>query len=258
LEHYNGSSWSVVSGVSLLSGGILSGVLDFSASNVWAVGEDFSTAHALIEHYDGSAWSLVSSPDPPAGDAYALSSIAASSASNIWVAGAMIDSSDNFTTLTEHWDGTSWTVEPSPNVSGVDNQLNGIAVAGTNDVLAVGTTRASSTMGLLMEHWNGSSWNLISTPGPSNGLFQAAATFPGTNHYWMTGWGNGAGSLAILAERWNGTAPYVVALPSLFGSVNGVVAVSSSSVIGVGDVDNQSGVAQTFVVQYVPQKGLHC
>jgi hypothetical protein len=69
LEHFNGTSWSVVSSPSPgLGEDVLAGVTALAPSNVWAVGfyaKDVDTdrpTKTLIEHRDGSSWKVVSSP----------------------------------------------------------------------------------------------------------------------------------------------------------------------------------------------------
>jgi hypothetical protein len=43
-------------------------------------------------------------------------------------------------TLVEHWDGSIWSVVPSPNVGTGGNSLSGVAVVGANDVWTVGNS----------------------------------------------------------------------------------------------------------------------
>ena len=67
-EHWDGSSWSVVTSAnSGFSENILDGVACSSASNCWAVGIDnngSSAYDALIEQYNGTVWSIAGGADP--------------------------------------------------------------------------------------------------------------------------------------------------------------------------------------------------
>src|SRR5215469_11677341 len=54
-------------------------------------------------------------------------------------------------TLAEHFDGTSWSIVPTPPLPSGNAQFLGVAGAASNDVWAVG----SSPSGALVEHWNG-------------------------------------------------------------------------------------------------------
>jgi hypothetical protein len=65
--------------------------------------------------------------------------VAAVSANDIWAVGVFTDPLTDFSrTLTEHWDGTKWSVVPSPNATGGHNALNGVAALSSGTVVAVG------------------------------------------------------------------------------------------------------------------------
>src|SRR5437762_3576748 len=69
---------------------------------------------------------------------------------------------DPVRTLIEHWDGIAWSVVPSPNVSGLDRTLTGVAAVSANDVWAVGYYHnANYVVQTLIEHWNGSAWSIV-------------------------------------------------------------------------------------------------
>ena len=48
-------------------------------------------------------------------------------------------------TLTEHWNGTAWSVVASPNLGTSDNVLYGVAAVAANDVWAVGYYQIGGT-----------------------------------------------------------------------------------------------------------------
>lgn len=130
-EHYDGVSWTLVSTPNVGSGpNSLGGVVVLAPNNVWAVG--YSTAgqkpppgqfdvptKTLIEHYDGTGWSVVSSPNVGPNSQYQsnkLYGITAVSPTDIWAFGEYSSASGNGyqITLLLHWDGTSWSLAPSP------------------------------------------------------------------------------------------------------------------------------------------------
>jgi len=83
IEHYNGTSWSIVS--SPAAGSALTGVTNSSASSVWAVG--YAGSQSLIENWNGSAWTTVSSP--VVGSSDSLSSVSTTPGDAIvWAAGS--------------------------------------------------------------------------------------------------------------------------------------------------------------------------
>ena len=51
-----------------------------------------------------------------------------------------------------HWNGSQWTIEPSPNINNEDNGLSGIATAG-GTAFAVGDYRDGSRTHSLIEHF---------------------------------------------------------------------------------------------------------
>jgi len=60
-------------------------------------------------------------------------------------------------TLIMHWNGTRWTVVPSPNPEETINvALNGVAAVTRDNIWAVGNANYSST---LIVHWNGKAWS---------------------------------------------------------------------------------------------------
>src|SRR5205823_6090857 len=126
VEHWDGSTWTIVpSPNSDPLANHLDGVVAVSAGDVWAVGDFYDTgvgAHrTLVEHWNGSAWSVVPSPNVGTDHDF-FTAVAAVSGSDVWAVG--IDLPQNFmnqVTLVEHWDGSAWTIVPSPNVAGAPN-----------------------------------------------------------------------------------------------------------------------------------------
>jgi hypothetical protein len=89
-------------------------------------------------------------------------------------------------TLIEHFDGTSWTVVPSPNVGphsvSQNNTLLGITAVSATDIYAFGRVMAADGSGhqrTLVLHWNGTSWTIIPSPSPNKGNFRSDLLFAG-------------------------------------------------------------------------------
>jgi hypothetical protein len=155
-----------------------------SKNDIWAVGRynNGSINRVLIEHWDGTGWTVV--PSPNANSTYGdwLSSVAALSANNIWAVGNS-GTPDSYQPLIEHWDGSNWTVVPSPNVSG---NLSKIAAISTNNIWAVGSNTSGET---LIEHWDGSNWSIVASPDPgliSNSLSGIAVV--SASEVWAVGY----------------------------------------------------------------------
>jgi hypothetical protein len=126
--HYDGTSWKTVAIPSVGTGANqLNAVVALAPNDVWAVG--FSTPVAppkgaatltLIEHWDGTSWSVVTSPNVGPANSFQsnkLYGITAVSPTDIWAFGSYFaaSGSGHQITLLEHWDGNSWTIQPSPN-----------------------------------------------------------------------------------------------------------------------------------------------
>jgi len=190
IEHWNGTSWQVVSSPNrgTSSNGLL-GVAAVSATNIWAVGAYGAPSHSqtLIEHWNGTSWTVVSSPNRGTGDS-SLKRVAAVSATNIWAVGAY-GAPSGAQTLVEHWNGTSWQVVSSPNKGAGSNELAGVVAVSSTNIWAVGTyTNIYGLSQTLIEHWNGTSWQVVSSPNRgtgSNSLSNVAAV--SSTNLWAVG-----------------------------------------------------------------------
>jgi len=167
IEHWNGTSWSLVSGPApKVAGGdswaSLGDVAAIASSNVWAVGYRGSSGEEpLIEHWNGGSWAEIAAPNP--GDAY-LTSISATGPNDIWVVGG----SDPHSNLIEHFNGTGWTIVPSPQPA-LGSSLDSVSAVSPTNAWAVGSkwgpTGAELTFVL---HWNGTAWTQLPSPNPSS------------------------------------------------------------------------------------------
>lgn len=190
IEHFDGSVWSVVPAP---AGTALTSIASISSNDVWAVGYSGSVPNSttLILHWDGSNWSVVDSPVPSAGftSELRLSSIAAVSANDIWAVGSFI-SGGGPQTLLERFDGSVWTIVPSPNSQTTYDQLRSLAAVSSDDIWAVGTSLTKQTFEnkTLVKHWNGQTWSVIPSPNPpvtNSSLIGMAAITP--SDLWAVG-----------------------------------------------------------------------
>jgi hypothetical protein len=76
-------------------------------------------------------------------------------------------------TLTEHWNGSAWSIISSPNPAGATSSaLQGAAAvpheADDEDggVWAVGGDTLNGASFTLIEHWNGVKWRIVLSPTP--------------------------------------------------------------------------------------------
>ena len=140
-EHWNGTSWSIVSSPNpSTTANDLYGVGGSSSSDVWAVGYYSSgqyTTHSLIEHWNGTAWSVVPDSDPP-GSGGGLLSVAAVAANDVWAVGRFAATNGIIQSLVEHWDGSVWSVAASPSVFSSWYTLTAAVVSSVSTIDAVG------------------------------------------------------------------------------------------------------------------------
>src|SRR6266498_3788887 len=186
-------------------------------------------------------WEVVASPNGGR-QANSLSSVAAVADNDVWAVGwAFNQSLFAYRTLTEHWNGTRWSVVRSPNATNGYNLLNGVAVVAANDVWAVGQAANGSTYSTLVEHWNGVAWSIVPSPnvaGNSNVL--EAISVVSANDIWAVGYSSDSNfNNHPLTIHWNGATWSVVPTPVFDPNATnqvlvGIVALSSNNIWTAG------------------------
>jgi hypothetical protein len=206
---------------SLYVGGQLDAVTALSAASVWAVGST-AIGNAVGMHWDGSKWTEVLTPygDHPVGAADDFVAVSAVSASDIWTAGFIRDSSIG------HWDGRAWLPSSARNQNR-DDRLEGIAAVSATDVWAVGSDVSGKPVTM---NWNGSSWRQFPSPvPPGNPAELHGVSAVSANDVWAVGETAAAGGVTVpLIEHFNGAAWTLVPSAPLRGAGT-LLAVSASS-----------------------------
>ena len=255
-SHSSCGAWSVVSSPSPGSNGnILRSVATLSASNVWAVGSQISnnTSQTLIEQWNGKIWKVINSPNASSSD-NELFGVTAISASNAWAVGLYSpNGSKTFQTLIEQWNGTTWTIVPSPN-PGTGSSLSGVVALSSTNVWSVGNYSLSGPTKTLIEHWDGTRWSVVSSlnKGANSSQLYAISAVSANNLLAVGSFQKGSfpGTLQTLIEQWNGSAWSIVKSPNvktLNNSLSGVSATSAHDIWAVGAAYNPSGnTAQTL------------
>ena len=182
-------------------------------------------------------WEVVASPSAGR-QANSLSSIASVTDTDVWAVGWAFNAQLNaYRTVTEHWNGTRWSVIRSPNATNGYNLLNGVGVVAPNDVWAVGQAASGSTYSTLILHRNGMSWNIVSSPnvpGFSN-VLQAISVIS-ANDIWAVGYSQDTNfNTFTLALHWNGASWSIVPSPTVDHDILfGVDAIATNDVWAVG------------------------
>jgi hypothetical protein len=226
--------------------------------NTWAVGyylDGNGVPRTLIERWNGGTWTVVDSPNIGNNRNY-LNAVAVVGHNDVWAVGFYWDAGNVQRTLTMHWNGTAWSVIASPNVGTHENYLNGVAVAGPNDVWAVGLY-SPDTYGYLTlaMHWNGSVWSVVASPNMNtrdNYLVSVSVARP--NDIWAVGYySQTRADQKTLTMHWDGSAWTIVASPNVGNNrnyFNSVAVSSSDDVWAVGFYWNENNVQRTLTERW--------
>jgi hypothetical protein len=199
LAHWNGSSWANVTVPQPPNNNLLS---DFDAicadgpNNVWVVGTYYlliSPTDEAVEtytlHWNGTSWKVVLMPLVPGTNPsteFAFNSIKANSPADVWAVGERFTAgmSGSATTLIEHWNGSAWSIVPSPS-PGSGATLTGVTSSAANDMWAVGydTIPGTTQLRTLTLHWNGTAWATVASPDAAAGssVLHSVSTTPGAS-----------------------------------------------------------------------------
>jgi hypothetical protein len=176
IEHYDGSTWTAVTGTNPVSGdNVLFNVSASSATEAWAAGYTDNSGLAggqktLTEHWNGTAWSTVASTNIAGTGDNMLIGVLSLSPTNAWATGfGKVDTANTTggTALAEHWDGTTWTTETAESPGGnFGNAIEGLAALPGNDVWGVGDYFTGSTINTLTEQFQLPAPTIVTaTPG---------------------------------------------------------------------------------------------
>ena len=176
-EGSNGATWTNQTTVQSPSGSTLSelsAVSCLSADDCIAVGysEDASgTDQTLAEAWNGTAWNLQTPANPPGSLDSELSGVTCPSSTKCRAVGYYQDPSGTEETLAEVWDGSTWSIQTTPDPSGSSaSGLSGVSCSSGGDCVAVGYYDDSSGIQqALAEGWDGSTWSIQTTPVSSTG-----------------------------------------------------------------------------------------
>jgi hypothetical protein len=227
----------------------LFGTAALSPTSAWAVGSWYDTSIAaprtLIQRWNGTAWTTVTSPNSTS---YynELHDVDAVSATNAWAVGYANGSSGvngaPRNTLAMRWNGTTWSIVPTPQPGTQTRDLYGVKAFSTTDAWAVGWYYDTSfTAEALALHFNGSTWTQVTAPGPGtrgNSLTAVAGVAP--DDLWAVGTYNDTGDtrglVHPLAMHYNGSGWVSTPMPQTAagGYLRAVTALARNDVWAVG------------------------
>lgn len=189
--HWNGSRWRRAT---LPLAAWHAQIFDAAAiapDDVWMVGETIRHRTRTL-HYNGKRWSIVPSVNPSS-TVDRLRGVSATSSSDVWAVGTF-NHDKHAHPLIEHWNGTAWTVSPSPVSVSV---LEAVTAITPVDAWAVGYT----PIDVAAEHWDGTAWTAVPPAPVGAGDDLAGVAASGPTDVWAVGFT----FHPPLAEHWNGT-----------------------------------------------------
>ncbi len=259
--HWNGTAWSIVDvspiDTSQTAETTFEGIACASSSDCWAVGYSLIQDYqGLLEHWNGTSWSLVTTPPMPDPSSRSIFyHIACTGTSDCTAVGVQwttaLTGSGLYQTLVAHWNGSAWSVVPSPNTAAdQDNILSSVTCNASTDCWAVGSYDNYSKA--LIERWDGVSWTIATAP--QVGRILNAVTCASTSDCWAAGpyYTPNPPSQTLLVH-WDGTSWTPVLSPNTgptdSNNLAGIACASSSDCWAVGQYWRK-GSPQTLTLHY--------
>lgn len=170
--HWNGNSWQAIPSPCLTGQGTidqqgtcnttkasnqeqnhLTGVTALSPGNVWASGYENGSNGTVpyVLHWNGTAWSLIKTPSLGGTELFGITAL---SAHDIWVSGFDFSLTGLAFAVTEHFNGTSWSLapvlHPGQTADVPQDELTAISSAAPHTLFAIGS-RAIPDQGFCCE-----------------------------------------------------------------------------------------------------------
>jgi hypothetical protein len=238
---------------------VLNAVACTSASACTTVGSSMSslsTPVTLAQHWNGTTWAIQATPNRAGAAASGLFSAACTSPRSCMAVGGTSSPNDIGGFLAERWNGTSWSILPTPALP--PGALNGVSCPSPASCTAVGqTTNGVGVFVTLAEHWDGTTWRIQPTPNPPG---PAGSSFGGvsclTDSFCMAIGDSGitGPNPAPLAERWNGKTWKILPIPAPAGAqavfIGQVSCTSPSACTTTGLSMSSSGLATTLAERW--------
>jgi hypothetical protein len=198
-----------------------------------------------------NAWSIVASPNVAPDDR--LNGVSCISAS-FCVAAGFSNGSGPDRALIESWNGSTWSIVPTPSSSPAAADLYGVSCATATFCVAVGLTFGGGPEQTLIEQWNGLNWSIASSPNPAgvpnNRLFGVSCT----SSSFCVAVGESIAPLPrTLALQWNGATWSIATTPNTLATepnnLSGVTCKNPSWCIAVGSSVSAGATANLTLIE---------
>lgn len=226
-----GTIWTKVATPDPGTNNILESLSADSEQDIWAVGDFVSL------RFDGTNWSAIPLAVPQ-GEA-TIDGVTAISPTDVWAAGSTsVGAPGHLLTVIEHFDGTKWTIVPSPQFS-TGSELQKVLAFSANDVYAVGDFHSDRQEALPMVlHFDGAKWSVVALPTLSKGQHAALTAIGGISNtdFWVAGAGSVAGSNGTpLVLHFDGQQFTPVSFPVNSVEFGGIAAIATDDVWATGN-----------------------
>jgi hypothetical protein len=143
-ESWNGTEWKIQTTPNPAGAkdSYLSGVSCTSSTaceaNGWYIdSEDVEVT--LAESWNGTEWKVQATPNPVEAEASILDNISCFSSTDCFASGLSKNSAGTYVSLAEHWNGTEWKLQTTPNPAGaLATELEGVSCSGAATCTATG------------------------------------------------------------------------------------------------------------------------
>jgi len=230
----------------------------------------------FVEVLSDGSWSAVSTPTQSTNSSF--SGVFCKSKDNCMAVGttggAPTNETPGGTPLAETWNGSNWTVQPTPLPTGSTvGSLTSVWCSSASACTAVGSYTATSVSESLNEVWDGTAWQIETTPNPEGATntsltgvaCSATNTCTATGNYTVA-----SGTAETFGEVWNGKKWKLQSIPQPSNgnvpTLDGISCVAGSSIscVSVGSEEPVGGdnsvladrlVGNSWSVQSAPQLG---
>jgi hypothetical protein len=246
IEQWDGSTWKLLPSPDTNPGEAqqLQAVSCTSVTSCQAVGsvdEVAGTTDTLVESWNGATWSIEGSPDEGTGGLSELDGVSCPASTECTAVGSYFNGSVD-QTLVESWNGTTWSVVPSPDPSsGTTSVLTSASCPLPTACTAVGYSAPGSTFQTLVERWNGAVWAVVPSPDTAPTDFDVLQSVSCASPTWCSAVGSSTpdgSTYSNLIEQSGGGAWTVTPAPPDppgGGELHGVWCVARGTCTAVGD-----------------------
>ena len=202
-----------------------------------------------------ASWVFVTSPNTSPSLPNFLNAVSCSSAT-FCIAAGYSSTGTYDQTLIEEWNGTAWTIVPSPNTSSsANNELYGVSCTSTSFCMAGGYYYNGTAYQTLIEEWNGTAWSIVPSLNTSTTLNnELEAVSCASSTFCFTGGYSTGTADQTLTEMWDGSSwsmvPSADTSASQWNIINGLSCTTQSFCMAAGIYYDNTGDSQTLTEKW--------